>query len=188
MAVYHRLASRRVAIPSYPPALIDRLEELLKLAEAELTPDSIEMRRFRILAMPWADNFKVQRTCNAYQLPVHVATRLLPTETLVVDGDGSDPCWQRARPVRFIDPKGSGQEPRFPVDARLVWDDKGIYGLFKSPYPPVQGKSLWFNSSYEVFFMPGAKAEQNYQFAFDPEGNKYFGKTTCHCHFFRPQS
>ena len=176
MAVYHQHASRSVAIPSYPPAKIDRLEELLKLAEAELTPDSIEMRRFRILAEPWADNFKVQRTCNAYQLPVHVATRLLPTETLVVDGDGSDPCWQRARPVRLIDHKGSGLEPRFPVDARLIWDDKGIYGLFTSPYPPVQGKSLWFNSSYEVFFMPGAKAEQNYQFAFDPEGNKYFGK------------
>ncbi len=176
MAVYHGLAPRRVAVPSYPPALIDRLEALLQAAEGALAPDSVEMRRFRILAAPWAEAFKVQRACHAYQSAEHIATRLLPGEAVAVDGSGAEPCWGRARPVRLIDPKGSGGEPRFPVEVRLVWDDRGIYGLFASPYPPVLDRGLWSNSSYEVFFMPGARAEQNYQFAFDPEGHTYFGR------------
>lgn len=172
MAEYYK---QNVAVPLYPAALVDSLEELLKKAEAAIAPDSIEMRRFKIFAMPWAENFKTQRTRIAFQRPVHVASRILPGDKVQADGVASEEIWKTASPVKFINQLGTGEEPKFAPVAKVAWDEKGVYLSLESQGPPLTGKGLWNNCSYELFLMPG-KAEQYYQFAFDAEGNTYFGK------------
>ncbi|MDY0175817.1 MAG: hypothetical protein WCS95_02155 [Lentisphaeria bacterium] len=176
MDFYHSLAERKVAVPTYPAKAIQRLEDLLASAESSISPDSVEMRRFKVFSAPWAENIRVQKAAQSYKLPLYSAARLRPGETVNLDGLADEACWQRAAKVQFIDPNGGGQAPDYPIEAKLLWDEQGIYGFFHSPYPPLLDKTLWFNSGYELFLMPGDEAQQNYQFAFDAQNNQYFGK------------
>ena len=163
------------AVPSYPPAEIDKMEKMLKEAEKVLEPDSIEMRRFRHLAAPWAKNFESQRVRFAYERPVYNVHRLLSGEKVTLDGNPDEAFWQKIKPLPLINPKGSSKAPAYPAVVKLAWDNSGIYGMFQADYPPkVDSKcDVWNNDSIEMFLAPGLKKEVKYQIAFDTVGQRF---------------
>ena len=171
---YEAYLKQGLAVPSYPPKVIAQLEELLKQAEAAIPPDSIEMRRFRIYAMPWSANFDSQHVIHSYVKPVFKAAALGDGEAVTIDGKADEAVWGRAEAVKFINPKGSYEEPKFAPEVKVAWGAKGIYMSFKAPGKPEVEKSFWSNCGYELFLMPKPH-EQKYQLAFDANGKTYFG-------------
>ena len=171
---YKAYLKQGIPVPAYPQKALAKMEALLKAAEAAIPPDSIEMRRFKIYSMPWEANFDSQRVIHSYSKPLFKAARLAAGETVVIDGKGNEEVWKRAESLKFINPKGSYDEPKFAPDVKIVWDDKGIYMSFKAPVKPEVTKSFWSNCGYELFLMP-TPHEQKYQLAFDANGETYFG-------------
>ena len=163
-----------VSVPLYPAKVIDEMEDLLKKAEAAIPKDSIEMRRFKIYAMPWAKNFEAQRVQQSYKKPVFKAVRLAGGESITVDGKDDEQVWKRAQPLEFINPIGSNEKPKFAPEVKVAWNDKGIYINMKTPEKPEMEKSFWSNCGYEIFFMP-TPHEQKYQLALDANCKIYFG-------------
>ncbi len=171
---YEAYLKQGIPVPSYPPKVIAQLEKLLKQAEAAIPPDSIEMRRFKIYAMPWAANFDSQHVIHSYVKPVFKAAAIANGEAVSIDAKDADAVWSRASAVKFINPKGSYDEPKFAPEVKVAWDAKGIYMSFKAPCKPEVDQSFWGNCGYELFLMPKPH-EQKYQLAFDANGKTYFG-------------
>ncbi|MBO4344427.1 MAG: DUF4838 domain-containing protein [Victivallales bacterium] len=171
---YKEYLKQGTSVPSYPPKVIAEMESLLKQAEAAIPADSAEMRRFKIFSMPWAANFDSQHVIHAYRKPLFKAGRLASGAAIEIDGKGDEAAWKDAAPLVFINPKGSYDTPKFAPDVRLLWDDKGLYMLFRASAKPVVEKAFWDNCGYELFLMPKPH-EQKYQLAFDANGKTYFG-------------
>ena len=161
----------------YPAAELAKMEKLLKLAKASVKPGSIEEKRLNLFLAPWPKAIASIRNQLSYERPVHGVYQLLGSEKVTLDGKGDEAFWAKVKPMPLIDPKGSGAKPKYPASLKLAWDKTGIYGLFQTPYAPAadKNKDLWFNDSYEILFSPGLKKEVEYQFAFDPLKNCFFG-------------
>jgi hypothetical protein len=147
------------ASPLYPPALISEMEATLKAAESELQNDSIEMKRFRLLAEPWPEAFAKQRALATYSTPIYIVSR---------KGESN-------KPIELCDPAGSGKKIKNRSDIRLWWDENGIYGTLRANYTPKADAkaNFWSNDTLELFFSPGLKKEVKYMVAFDATGRKY---------------
>ena len=160
--------------PSYPVAVIDRLDSLLKETEALLAPGSVEMKRFKLVADFWPEPFKQQRARAKYEPPVYEVHRLMPGETPVVDGRPDEAFWGRLPSAAFIN-RFDGRPMPETGALKLAWSEKGVYVLFESKTgaPKTEG-DLWANDTLEVFFSPGLDKEVLSQLAFDAKGGKHF--------------
>ena len=154
----------REAIPQYPVEVIDALERELKAAKACLRPGSVEMKRYELVADYWPDAFRTQRARAAYVKPVYTAKKFA----------GEAPDWSALDTAPLRDPLGMDESAQ-PVSVRFAWNEKGIYGRFESKLPPCAKDSndVWHNDSIEFFIAPGANAEVEHQFAWDPTGKDF---------------
>ena len=162
--------------PSYPVAVIDRLEKLLKEVETLLEPESVEMKRFKLVADFWPEAFKQQRAKASYEPPVYDVHRLLPGETPVVDGAPEEKFWAALPSVGLMD-RFSGDSLPDAGTLKLAWDEKGLYAFFESTTgAPKTGGNLWANDTLEFFISQGLGKEMFHQLAFDADGTEYTGR------------
>ena len=149
--------SEAVSSATMPKALVDELENDLAEAKKLLKKDSVEMRRFNLIADFWPKAFETQRAMSDYEPPVYEVRRY---ET------GMD--WSGVRSVPMVDFK-SGEKQKITSSLKLAWDENGLHGLFVAPYAPQANAKLdlWGNDSVEILLTPGLKKEQIYQFACD---------------------
>ncbi len=162
--------------PSYPVAVIDRLEKLLKEAETLLEPESVEMKRFKLVADFWPEAFKQQRAKASYEPPVYDVHRLLPDESPIVDGAPSEKFWAALPGVPLMD-RLSGKPISEAGTLKLAWDEKGLYAFFESTTgAPKTGGNLWANDTLEFFISQGLGKEMFHQLAFDADGTEYTGR------------
>lgn len=163
--------------PLYPPQVIDRLEFLLKKAEEKLLPDSVEMKRYRVFAYPWADAFVSQRNRHKYERPVHLVTRLLEPQGLVIDGKLEEPFWGKCQRIELRDPCGTDHKPEVPVHFQLAWDESGLYGAYRidGAYLAGADRSVWNNCNIEMFFSPTLAREYMCHYAMDASGKLHTG-------------
>ena len=162
--------------PSYPVAVVDKLENLLKETEALLEPGSVEMKRFRLVADFWPEAFKQQRAKASYEPPMYDVHRLLPDEKPIVDGAPDEKFWAALPSARLMD-RFSGDSLPGAGTLRLAWDEKGLYALFESSSGlPKVGGNLWANDTLEFFVSQGLGKEVLHQLAFDADGTEYTGR------------
>lgn len=160
----------------YPANLLKKMEFHLAEAQKAVKPGSVEAKRMKIFCAPWPKAIQSMKNISAYERPVYYAYQLLDQESVKLDGKGDEPFWKNAMEMKMLDPLGSGIPLKYPVSIKFAWNKKGIYGLFKTSYKPVTDKpSMWGNETYEVFFSPGTKLEEEFQFIFDPVGRQQTG-------------
>lgn len=154
------------------PVAVDKMEACLKQAEKDLPAgNETAKKHFKLLAQRWPEAFAASRTRQSFERPVYGVHQLLKDGTIKVDGK-EDPIWKKIKPVKMFCPYGSNKVYTAPVSVKLAWDQKGIYGFAKMPYP-VERKlsSIWINDHFEFFISPGAKQENYYHMTFDPNGH-----------------
>lgn len=156
--------------PQYPISMVDELEESLKAAEAALEPDSVEMKRFRVLSEPWPAEFAKRRALAAYRPSVSKVARLAA---------GARPdakFWSAVATVPMMDPDGIRNDLKSDTDFKLATDGELLYFHITGNYSTASEKGIlpFSNDAHvEIFVAPGLGREVNYMFAFDPAGNEY---------------
>ena len=162
--VRERIATGAMA---YPPEALDELERDLAEAKARLSDDSVVRARYALIADYFPAAFQTQRAKASYKPPVYEMRRR--------PGDAKG--WDSLKPMKMLNTRTGGSS-KLPVDVRLAWDDKGVYGHVRGSYVPAADseKDMWSNDSVEVFFSPGTGKEVMYQFAFDVLDRTYVGK------------
>ncbi len=161
------------ASPTYPASVIDRLEALLRETEALLAPDSVEMRRFKLVADFWPEAFAAQRAQASYEPPVYDVHRLLPGEAPKLDGVPDEAFWANVPAVPLMD-KFSGEPGQAGGSLKLAWDGQGLYAAFSTDAgAPKTGGDLWANDTLEFFISRGLGKEVLHQLAFDADGAEY---------------
>ena len=159
--------------PTYPVAVIDRLEGLLKETEALIEPGSVEMKRFKLVADFWPEPFEQQRRRALYEPPVYDVRRLAPEEVPTIDGSPDDRVWAEVKSMPLIDRFSGAPKPEV-GSVKLAWDDKGLYAAFETGAgAPKTGCSIWLNSAIEFFLSQGLGKEVLYQLVFDAEENSH---------------
>lgn len=161
----HYLNGREV----YPPELTAEIERELQAAGACLKPDSVEYKRWRLVADYWPKAFAQQRVRAAYKPPVYDAPKLAPGETIAVDGV-AEPAWDRALAMPLSDCADPTKVTPWPTTAKVRWDDKGIYFLAEGDWDALVSpdEDMWKdNDMIEVILMPGLGREVSYHFAWD---------------------
>ncbi|MGI6098484.1 MAG: hypothetical protein GX174_14995 [Lentisphaerae bacterium] len=149
-----------------PRSVIDELERDLAEAKKLLAPDSVEMKRFNLIADYWPEAFKTQRALADYEPAVYDVKRYQ---------NGMD--WSQVGNVPMVEFR-TGAEQKIGSSLKLTWDENGMHGRFVAPYAPKASdtKDLWWNDGLELFFAPGLKKEQFYQFAYDCLGRSFAQK------------
>ena len=152
--------------PQYPLAAIDEMEECLTKAESALEPDSVEMKRFRLVSAPWPEEFRTRRILAGYK-PVVYEVRRAPST-----GVRDDSFWNGCPVVKLFSPNDMNVDPVRRNDVKLAWDDSNVYLRLVAFYPPKaeEGRQLWENDTLEAFFCQGLGKEITYQLATDPNG------------------
>lgn len=161
----------------YPMSDLTKMEELLDKAQKAVKPGTVEEKRMNLFCAPWPKAIQSMKNQISYERPVYPVYQLLRNEKVTLDGKADESFWNKARSMNLIDPKGSGEKPKYPASLKLAWDKNGIYGLFETTYGPVadKKKDLWANDNYEVILSPGMKREEEFQFVFDALGNQFLG-------------
>ena len=160
-------------LPKYPMAVVDRLERILKEAEALVAPDGVEMKRFKLVADFWSEPLRQQRVMASYEPPVYDVHRILPEESPAVDGLPDEKLWAGVKPVPLIDRFSGDSRPEAGV-LKIAWDEKGVYALYESKAgAPKVGGTLYANDTLEFFFSPNLGKEVRYQLGFDAEGSEF---------------
>lgn len=167
---YFKYASPQInPKPLYPVTVLDDLERELDAAEKLLRKDSVEYRRYLVMAKPLRYELKSQRGQHAYNIPLYPVKRVPSGEIIVTDGKGGEAVWCTAKPVPLIDPRGTGDAPGFPPALRLVWTDEGLHGFMDMPHrPKADAKDMWMNDVAEIFLSPGLEQEMYVQISVDP--------------------
>jgi len=162
-----------------PLPLLDKLEDLLKKAEAALEPGSVEMLRFKLYAAPWPEAIKRMRGSILFKKPIYKVKRMEQGESVTVDGKVDEPVWQRATVVPLQDPYGSGQK-RDAFTGRMVWNDTGLYVSFAMAGKPLAdaNRGPFKNDNVEMFFAPGTELNNYFQFMVNAAGAVWTGMRT----------
>ena len=161
----------------YPLPELIKMEKLLAAAKKSVKPGSIEEQRLKLFLAPWPKAISSLKNQLSYERPVHGVYQLLRREKVTIDGQGREAFWAKVKPMKLMDPKGSGTPLKYPASVKLAWDKTGIYGLFETKYAPVadKNKNVFANDNYEIFLSPGQGKEVFYQFVFDPLKQTFFG-------------
>ncbi len=162
-----------------PLPLLDKLDDLLKKAEAALEPDSVEMLRFKLYSHPWPDAIKRMRGSIVFKKPMYKVKRLAEGETITVDGRLDEPVWQNANVIPLQDPFGGGDAKKA-FTGRAVWNNEGIYLSYvmtgKPLADPKQG--MFKNDNVEMFFSPGTDLNNYFQFVVSSVAATWTGTKT----------
>ena len=161
----------------YPLPELMKMEKLLDAAKKSVKPGSIEEKRLKLFMAPWPKAISSLKNQLAYERPVHSIYQLLRKDKVTLDGKGNEKFWARVKPMKLMDPKGSGTPLKYPATVKLAWDKTGFYGLLESKYPTTadKNKDVFANDNYEIILSPGQGKEVFYQFVFDPLKQKFFG-------------
>lgn len=162
--------------PTYPSAAVDEMEKELKAAGECVKDNKLTEIRWKLVSDFWWSAFKLQRAQANYEPPFYEVGRLFDGEKVALDGQGDEKAWSRVKPMKLLDPRGTGSITS-EHDVRFLWDDKGVYGRITANYAALaeEKNDLWGNDSIELLFAPGLKKEEYYQIAFDLLGRKYLG-------------
>ena len=126
MKAFHALLREshlRVGAPArgfgarYPLEVVNGLERLLAAAEKKITPGSVEMRRFRLIADYWKEPFAKERGDFRLCMPIH--------DALHADGRIE---WGEAAAVRFINRTDGTAVAENPPDVRFAWNETTLFG------------------------------------------------------------
>ncbi len=141
-----------------PPALLTTLEGNLVKAKSCLKDGSVEMRRLMLFSDWWTKAFETQRALSGYEPPVYDVRRY--------EGEASD--WSKVADMPMVVTR-SGAKPQTSASLKLMWDEKGLYGRFRTEAraAAIRQNDMWSNDSLELLFAPGLNKEVVYQFAFD---------------------
>ena len=158
------------AYPQYPIYMVDELEECLKLAEAELKPDSVEMKRFRLLSELWPAEFQRRRALAAYRPSTYKVARL-------AKGEKPDAAfWAKTSAMAMMETGGSGVTPENDTAFKLATDGETLYFHVDGNYATASKAGIvpFSNDTHvELFVTPGLGKEVNHMFAFDPAKNEH---------------
>ncbi len=152
---------------AYDLSTVEQLEKLLQAALAATEPNSIERQRVEFFAQPWAKDFTAARAYCTLVIPSYEVKQLPPGKNIVVDGRASEEEWKLAERIEMQDARGGGQTLNWPPEARLLWNQKGIYLLYSLPdKPSINPGDIFFASDHIEFFLsPGTDKETYCQFA-----------------------
>lgn len=94
----------------------------------------------------------------------------------VLDGKADEPQWANAVPIKSFQAFWSGQQPKLPHEARIIWDDEAMYFFAELPdnYLRAFGKkrndTLWLGDVFELFFKPSQDKPAYYELQANPLG------------------
>ena len=104
-------------------------------------------------------------------LPAYICRRTSVVPSL--DGSMSAAAWQQAAPVTLVQ-AASGEPPRQPTEARLLWDDSYLYIGFRCTDSRIyatlagRGEHLWEEEVVEVFLDDDADEYSYAEFEVNP--------------------
>jgi hypothetical protein len=164
---------------AYPLTVLDKLEELLKKAEAALEPGSPEMLRFKLYSYPWPEAIKRMRGSVLFEKPIYKVKRLAAGETVNIDGKLDEKIWQSAEIIPLQDPFGSG-EKRTGYTGRMVWNDEGMFLSFEMKGKPLADPAIgtFKNDNVEIFISPGTDLNNFFQFVVNAADATWTGSRT----------
>jgi hypothetical protein len=92
-------------------------------------------------------------------------------ERVKVDGIFDEKVWRKARGITFQATIFGEKVSAGKSEAKMCWDDTGIYLAFKSKAPyMIKPDGIWTGDSVELFLSPGLKKENIFQFAVGANG------------------
>ena len=161
----------------YPLPELLKMEKLLAAAQKSVKPGTVEAQRLKLFMAPWPKAIQSIKNQLSYERPVHSVYQLLRRDKVTLDGIGNEVFWAKVKPMKLMDPKGSGTPVKYPASIKLAWTKTGIYGLFETKYAPVadRSKEVFSNDNYEILLSPGQGKEVFFQFVFDPLKQTFFG-------------
>ncbi|MFN0196422.1 MAG: DUF4838 domain-containing protein [Planctomycetaceae bacterium] len=159
-----RLSPKATFEASFPPATIDRMEQLLAKAREQLAGDELAIKRLDYYSTPFAEFFKQARN-------YHDKTGMKPLlaqkigENPQIDGNLDDAVWERATENTFVRGWDKKQlEPTYPTTVKAVWTPEGITFGFQmhEPTPDLLERTIkgqddsmaWWDDNIEMLFDP----------------------------------
>ena len=154
----------------FPPAVIDKLEKLLREANDATVPGSIERKRVQFFTRPWPMEFNTARAYVTMVIPTYAVKRLATGDNIKIDGEVNDKAWSLAKEVNMQDALGRGTELPSKPNIRLLWDDNGLYlATIIQGKPAIKKGDIFFKSdNIEFFLSPGTSKTNYFQFAINP--------------------
>ena len=110
-------------------------------------------------------------TYQNYKEPFYRIVMLDENDRVKIDGVPDEPVWKRARRLSFQPTLFGGRIPQEKSEAKICWDETGIYLAFtsKAPYA-MKPDGVWNGDNVELFLSPGRKKESIFQFAAGANG------------------
>lgn len=163
-----------VLYKAYNIQTVEKLEALLAEAIAATEPGSIERKRVEFFAAPWSKDFTASKAYCTMVIPTYEVKRVGRQDSIAVDGKLDEAFWGKVKPIPMQQAKGEGGELPSKPEAKLAWDEKGLYLAFTCQGAPRINKGdVWFDSdNIEFFVSPGTEKATYYQFAVSP-GNDF---------------
>ncbi|OQA81757.1 MAG: hypothetical protein BWY31_03673 [Lentisphaerae bacterium ADurb.Bin242] len=147
----------------FPVPVIDDLERALAEAESATVPGSVERRRVDFFAGRWKQMLADIRAFHSIRIPEYTIFR--NSGKLILDGKGDETAWEKAERIRFRDAYAGNDKEVVQPEARILYDGKGIWLLFRAPAPYRIGKQgPWSGDCFEFFLSPGESKSKIYQF------------------------
>ncbi|MEI7922150.1 MAG: sugar-binding protein [Planctomycetota bacterium] len=106
--------------------------------------------------------------------PVFVAKRMAKPPLL--DGKANEPEWANAQPIKSFQAFWSGQKPKLPHEAKIMWDDEALYYYadlsdhYLKAYGKKRNDTLWNGDVFELFFKPSKTEPAYYELQANPLG------------------
>ena len=164
----------RLYLKTYPPAVINDLENLLKQAEKAVVSGSIESERVLFFVRPWAAEFTSARAYGALDIPIYKVKHL--EGTITIDGKLDETAWKNAAVMNIQDARGRGSKLESSPEMRLLWSDEGLYIACKmSGKGTAKAGDLWNSDNLEIFLSPGMEKNEYCQVAVSAAGDFHSG-------------
>ena len=154
-------------------AVVRELEALLKKAEKETRPGSIERQRFEFFAHPWKQEISSSKAYLGHITPMYKASKLEDNKKIILDGKMDEAVWKNVPDMKFQNALGKDTRDPFAKKLKILWNNKGIYiGFYEKGKPASVKGDVWFKSDHlEVFLSPGRGKEQYMHFTVNPTGD-----------------
>ncbi|MFM7132418.1 MAG: GDSL-type esterase/lipase family protein, partial [bacterium] len=110
----------------------------------------------------------------ALSQPVFTAKRTPRAPT--IDGRADEAEWAAAVPIKSFGAFWSGQQPKMPHEARILWDDEAMYYFAELPdkhlkaFGTKRNETLWLGDVFELFFKPSKTGPAYYELQANPLG------------------
>ena len=155
----------------YTRAVGMELQQLLDQAHKAVRPGSVEEKRLAFFEKAWKPHIQTMFTYQNYKEPFYRIVMLDENDRVKIDGVPDEPVWKRASRLSFQPTLFGGRIPQEKSEAKICWDETGIYLAFtsKAPYA-MKPDGVWNGDNVELFLSPGRKKESIFQFAAGANG------------------